>query len=66
MRHSDWFTDLSGVVFSQAYTNVHHSEVGRCGLTYYDADRFCDLHGATLATYSQLCAAWEDGLELCK
>ena len=38
---------------------------GKHNLNYYDAKKLCDLLGATQATYNQLYAAWEAGLELC-
>ena len=34
-------------------------------LNYYEAQRLCEINRATLATYDQLLAAWEVGLELC-
>ena len=39
--------------------------IARYKLNYYDAKRLCALLGATQATYNQLYAAWEAGLELC-
>ena len=41
---------------------VFHARAGRYTLTYYDAKRLCALHGAVLATYSQLYKAWKAGL----
>ena len=38
---------------------------GSYKLTYYDSQRLCELLGATLATYDQLYAAWEAGLQRC-
>ncbi|CAH3113660.1 unnamed protein product [Pocillopora meandrina] len=37
----------------------------RYQLNYYEAHRLCEINRATLATYDQLFAAWEVGLELC-
>lgn len=44
---------------------VFHAKVGKYALNFYDAQRICEINGATLATYNQLYAAWEDGLGLC-
>ena len=44
---------------------VFQTYAGRYKLTFYDAKRLCALHGATLATYSQLHKAWQAGLERC-
>ena len=38
---------------------------GRYKLNYYDAQRLCEMLGATLATYDQLYAAWETGYQMC-
>ncbi|XP_073254541.1 hyaluronan and proteoglycan link protein 1-like [Porites lutea] len=45
---------------------VFWGAVTRYNLNYYDARRFCELLGATIATYHQLYVAWEAGLEHCK
>ena len=47
------------------YTNLYIASVERYRLNYYDAQRFCELHGATLATQAQLLQAWNNGLEHC-
>ena len=44
---------------------VFHTHAGSYRLTYYDAERLCALHGAVLATYSQLYKAWQAGLQKC-
>ena len=44
---------------------VFQTYAGRYKLTFYDAKRLCALHGAMLATYSQLHKAWQAGLERC-
>ena len=46
---------------------VFYAEVTgkRYQLNYYEAHRLCEINRATLATYDQLLAAWEVGLELC-
>ena len=46
---------------------VFHAAVTskRYQLNYYEAQRLCEINRATLATYDQLFAAWEVGLELC-
>uniref|UniRef100_H2SRZ7 Brevican n=1 Tax=Takifugu rubripes TaxID=31033 RepID=H2SRZ7_TAKRU len=35
------------------------------GLTFWEANSFCQSHGAELAAAAQLYAAWNDGLDLC-
>ena len=45
---------------------VFHAAVGSYNLNYYDAQRLCEIHGATLATYNQLYKAWQAGLETCR
>lgn len=51
---------------AQGPAKIHYGRVGRYNLDYYDAKRFCNLFGTTLATYSQLYAAWQAGFEHCQ
>ena len=44
---------------------VFHAHVDRYTLNFYDAQRICEINGAKLATYNQLYAAWDDGLQHC-
>ncbi|KAL9973606.1 hypothetical protein ACROYT_G020083 [Oculina patagonica] len=58
--------DTNAMTISSPVEGVFQAKVGRYNLNYYDAQRFCEIHGATLATYNQLYAAWEAGLEKCE
>jgi len=62
-----FFPDLTDVYFYPVlqYTNLYIASVERYRLNYYDAQRFCELHGATLATHAQLLQAWNNGFEHC-
>lgn len=40
--------------------------VGRYQLNYFEAERLCQIHQATLASLDQLTQAWQAGLELCR
>ena len=40
--------------------------VGRYQLNYFEAERLCQIHQATLASLDQLTQAWQSGLELCR
>ena len=62
-----FFSDLTDVYFYPVpqYTNLYIASVERYRLNYYDAQRFCELHGATLATRAQLQQAWNNGFEHC-
>ena len=55
----------NGLDLSTPVEGVFHANVGSYKLNYYDAKRVCEIHGATLATYNQLHAAWSAGLEHC-
>ncbi|XP_073254540.1 uncharacterized protein [Porites lutea] len=59
--------DLTDVYFNPVpqYTNLYIASVERYRLNYYDAQRFCELHRATLATQAQLLQAWNNGFEHC-
>jgi len=45
---------------------VFQAKVGTYTLNFFDAQRVCEINGATLATYNQLYAAWQDGLQRCE
>ena len=45
---------------------VFHAKVGRYKLNFYDAQRLCEILGATLATYNQLYTAWAAGYQACE
>ena len=49
-----------------AVKGVFQAQVGIYSLTFNDAQRLCELLGATLATYDQLYTAWEAGLQRCR
>lgn len=51
--------ELQGVVFP------YHSQHGRYHLNFFGAQQSCRDQDATLATFEQLYAAWEDGLDWC-
>ena len=55
------------IYFEPEAKGVFHAAVTskRYQLNYYEAQRLCEINRATLATYDQLFAAWEVGLELC-
>ena len=46
--------------------NVFHANVGRYQLNYFEAERLCEMLGATMASFEQLTAAWEAGLQMCR
>ena len=45
---------------------VFGANIGRYKLTFYEAQRLCEIVGATLASYDQLYKAWEAGMEWCR
>lgn len=51
--------EFRGVVFP------YYSPRGRYQLTFQEAKEVCEQQGACLATFEQLFAAWEDGLDWC-
>ncbi|KAM9376437.1 hyaluronan and proteoglycan link protein 3 [Pholidichthys leucotaenia] len=51
--------ELRGVVFP------YHSQNGRYHFNFFDAQQACLDQDATLATFEQLFAAWEEGLDWC-
>jgi len=55
----------SGLLLTDPLEDVFQASVGRYNLNYHDAQRVCEIHGATLATYDQLYYAWSAGLEKC-
>ncbi|KAL9973607.1 hypothetical protein ACROYT_G020085 [Oculina patagonica] len=57
--------DTNAMTISTAVEGVFLANFGRYNLTYYDAQRICEINGATLATYNQLYAAWEAGHQQC-
>ena len=62
-----FLADDSNLQIIRPTEGVFHARVSNTYLlTYYDAQRVCELLGATLATYSQLSLAWEAGLEWCQ
>jgi len=68
--HPNFFVFLldlenSGLRLTDLLEDVFQASVGRYNLNYYDAQRVCEIHGATLATYDQLHYAWSAGLEKC-
>lgn len=54
-----WFFPLAGVVFP------YYSHKGRYHFNFFDAQQACRDQDATLATFEQLYAEWEDGLDWC-
>lgn len=60
-------TNNMTIYFEPEAKGVFHAAVTskRYQLNYYEAQRLCEINRATLATYDQLFAAWEVGLELC-
>nr|XP_046251313.1 hyaluronan and proteoglycan link protein 3 [Scatophagus argus] len=51
--------ELQGVVFP------YHSQKGRYNFNFFGAQQACQDQDATLATFEQLFAAWEEGLDWC-
>ena len=47
---------------------VTHATISgsRYNWTFYEAQRVCQILGGSLATYDQLHAAWNKGMELCR
>lgn len=45
--------------------NVFYAKVGKKQLNYYEAERLCNILGATLASLDQLTVAQEAGLQKC-
>ena len=58
-------SETNGLNLTNPVEGVFHASVGRYNLNFYDAQRVCEIHGATLATYDQLYDAWSTGLEHC-
>jgi len=61
-----FFSDHSLIGIGRLIKGVFFSSVGRYQLNYFEAERLCGIHGATLASVEQLTAAWEEGLEQCR
>ncbi|KAG5274103.1 hypothetical protein AALO_G00159220 [Alosa alosa] len=51
--------EFRGVVFP------YYSSRGRYQMNFHEAKQVCEEQGATLATFDQLFAAWEEGLDWC-
>ncbi|XP_024256125.1 hyaluronan and proteoglycan link protein 3 isoform X3 [Oncorhynchus tshawytscha] len=51
--------ELRGVVFP------YHSKMGRYHFNFLGAQRACEEQDSTLATFEQLFAAWDEGLDWC-
>lgn len=60
-----FFLDSAAMETTTPVRGVFQADVGTYTLNFFDAQRICEINGATLATYNQLFAAWEDGLERC-
>lgn len=62
-----FFSDTTKMFFGQTPTQgvFWGRAVKTYNLNYENAKRFCDLLGATLATYNQLYNAWQAGLQRC-
>ena len=58
-------SETNGLNLTNPVEGVFHASVGRYNLNFYDAQRVCEIHGATLATYDQLYDAWSAGLQNC-
>lgn len=65
MINLSFLLDSSNVKITDSSKDVFHAAIGRYELNYHDAQRLCQMKGAALASYDQLHAAWQDGLELC-
>jgi len=59
------FLDSSAMMTTTPIQGVFHAAVGRYALNFFDAQRVCEINAAALATYNQLYAAWEEGLQRC-
>ena len=66
LSHSYCFSDQGDLTIFNPTAGVFEVRaVARYRLNFYDAERVCELLGASLATYGQLYAAWAAGLEHC-
>lgn len=64
---SNHFADQKDIFISSSVKKVFHGKVVvGYNLNFYNAKQFCELLGAKLATYNQLHAAWEAGLQQCR
>ncbi|KAJ7371439.1 Hyaluronan and proteoglycan link protein 3 [Desmophyllum pertusum] len=57
--------ETNDLVIETSNQGVFHAAIGRYRLNFNDARRLCEILGATQATYNQLKAAWEAGLQRC-
>ncbi|CAH3039671.1 unnamed protein product [Porites lobata] len=48
------------------FHSLFHAKVGRYKLNYFEAERLCEILGASLASWGQLTVAWQGGLQLCQ
>ncbi|XP_078370678.1 uncharacterized protein LOC144654408 [Oculina patagonica] len=58
--------DHSLIGMGSPVKNVFYSKVGKKQLNYYEAERLCNILGATLASLEQLTVAFEAGLYRCE
>ena len=58
--------DNNRITTNGSFAGVFWAAVGRYQLTFYEAQRLCEILDATLASYNQLYKAWETGMEQCK
>ena len=65
-----WFPCVdNSLIQSGAQTaGVYHATVSgkRYHLTFYEAQRMCEILGGNLASYDQLFRAWQEGMETCR
>ena len=60
------FLDRSLITTEAHFQSIFHAKVDRYKLNYFEAERLCEILDASLASWGQLTAAWEAGLQLCQ
>ena len=60
------FLDRSLITTEAHFQSLFHAKVGRYKLNYFEAERLCEILGASLASWGQLTDAWQGGLQLCQ
>ena len=60
--------DNSGIATTDSHVGVFGAElkIGHYKLTFYEAERLCEILGAILVSYNKLYKAWEAGMEWCR
>ena len=66
--NSTFNLDRSLIITEQTVNGTFQARVNghRYNLTYFEAERLCQVLGASLASLDQLKAAWQAGMQLCR